>query len=378
MQEKSKDIILIVDDNTDNLQLAASFLVSNNYDVAVAGNSPEALEVLKEIKPDLILLDVMMPEINGFQLCTLIKGSNDTKNIPVIFLTAMKEAQDIVRGFEVGGVDFVSKPFNKSELLARVQTHIELKKSRDLVDKQNKTLVEKNKQLEKLDNEKNGLLAITSHDLKNPLSAINNYLEVLETNYDKIESEQLLEIVQSAKKASKKAIHITSDLITLHEFESGVFKTQKSKFDVYKLTCNILHEYELKAKSKNIKFNYKCTDDKLIVNSDESKIERIISNLVSNALKFSEKNKNIWINIIDLGETFHFLVKDEGPGIKKDEQKQIFTKFSKISNRPTGGESSSKLGLSIVKLIVEKLGGRVWFESEYGKGSTFYVELPVE
>ena len=282
-----KPLVLIVDDNDDNLNLAASHLKGANYDVVIANSGPIAMGVLEEVIPDVILLDIMMPQMDGYEVCISLKSKRQLKDIPVIFLTAKTESDDILKGFISGGVDYITKPFEKHEFLARVRTHYQLKRSRDIILKQNL-------ELKKLNQEKDGLLGITAHDLKNPLQGIAGLIDVLDTLLGEVSAtpEQMKsfhQIISTIKIGTANANKIIMDLLDLHAIEQGKFSVSKASFDPKETIDKLYNYYQLQAAKKNITMQlHKCSVF-CTVNSDRSKLERILDNLISNAIKFSEK-----------------------------------------------------------------------------------------
>ncbi len=357
--------VLIVDDNYRNIELAVSLLQGEDYEIAIAGSGVEVLSILEEFIPDLILLDVMMPEMDGYEVCRRLKSNENYKDIPVVFLTAKSELEDILQGFRVGGVDYIKKPFNQDELLMRVKTHVDLKKTMELVKLQNI--------------EKSALLSITAHDLKNPLQAIWGLVDIIETKYKQLSESDMLEILSNIKISTKTAISITKDLLDLHRYESGKFNLKLIDFDYESLLKRIIEVNSNIAQSKNIKLCYmRDTEAITIIKADKSKFERIIDNLISNAIKFSEKNSSIVVKVCNSNNKTIISIKDEGPGFTEKDKELIFTKFAKLSAKPTGGETSSGLGLSIVKLLVEAMNGTVYYETEVGVGTEFFVSFPLK
>lgn len=357
--------VLIVDDNYRNIELAVSLLQGEDYEIAIAGSGLEVFSIMEEFVPDLILLDVMMPEMDGFEVCRKLKSNQRFKDIPVVFLTAKSELQDILQGFRVGGVDYIKKPFNQDELLMRVKTHVDLKKAMELVQYQN--------------NEKSALLSITAHDLKNPLQAIWGLVDVIESKYDELDKSEIIEIVNNIKSSTKTAISITKDILDLHKYESGKFNLKLQDFDYYSILDKVIKVYSKIAEEKNIKLHFsKDADSVTVINADRSKFERIIDNLLSNSVKYSEKGTSIYIRIFNKNYNSVISIRDEGPGFTEKDKELVFTKFAKLSAKPTGGETSNGLGLSIVKLLVEAMNGTVSLESEVGVGSEFYVSFPLK
>ncbi len=368
--EQTVPLILIVDDTRVNLQLLGKILMKVNYELAIANSGYEALDMLREVKPDLILLDVMMPGIDGYEVCKTLKSSPETKNIPVIFLTAKSEKEDIVTGFEMGAVDYVTKPFNSAELLARVKTHLELKYARDLLAKQN----EKLKQLNDLKNE---FLGMAAHDLRNPIGSITTtlsyILEYLGTNL----TEKQVKFLRNIEKAGRYMNVLLNDLLDLTAIESG------------KLTLKLMEEDYINFLKENIVLNQMLADKKAItidlnyednipyINFDRDKITQVINNLISNAVKFSHGDTKITVDIKS-GEDFIITsVIDQGQGIPEQELPHIFKEFHRSTVKATDGEKSTGLGLAITKKIVEGHGGKIGVESKVMEGSTFYFTLPL-
>jgi two-component system, sensor histidine kinase and response regulator len=375
-----KPIILIVDDNDDNLNLAARHLRDANYDVVIANSGPIALEVLEEISPDVILLDVMMPGMDGYEVCTIIKNNPEHESVPIIFLTAKTESEDIVKGFISGGVDYISKPFEKQEFLARVKTHNNLKRSKD-------TIVVQNKELVKLNQEKDGLLGITAHDLKNPLQGIAGLVDVLgllleEIDLPKEQKDSFDQIISTIKIGTGNANQIIMDLLDVNAIEQGDFSLHIEQIDIKHIADEVYNYYLIQAEKKNINLNIHKTAKDCTINTDKIKVERILDNLLSNAIKFSVPESNVWIKIsrlvIDVTrEIIRIEIKDEGPGISDSDMQILFQKFAKLEARPTAGEPSSRLGLSIVKLLSNAIGADIYCKSKYGEGTTFFLEIPI-
>lgn len=373
--------ILVVDDNPANLQLASSILKLKSYDVTTALGGNQALEMLKTIKPDLILLDIMMPDLNGYEVCERVKNDPLTSDIPVIFLSAIKHTESIIKGISIGAVDYISKPFNKDELLVRVKTHIKLKLSTDIIKKQNQ-------KLERLNEEKNSLMQITAHDLKNPLQGVMGLLEILQIHRDKLDDNDIGDMINSAQRAIDQAFKIITDLQEVQTIEEGKVVLRFAKVLAIDSINKVIASFEQRAKAKKIElvFNHKnLLENQSFINGalyiDHDKFVRILDNLISNAIKFSSSEKKVTINLERITEnSSDFLrigISDQGPGISEKDMQKLFTKFAKLSARPTAGETSSGLGLSIAKQLTEAMNGKIWAESTLGEGAVFYLQFPV-
>lgn len=374
-KRKKKAFILIVDDTRENLQVLGNILREHDYKIALANNGREALEIVNKKLPDLILLDVMMPELDGFEVCRRLKGNEHTKEVPVIFLTAKTEVDDIVTGFRIGGVDYITKPFNHEELLIRVKTHIDLKLSKDII-------LEKNEALKNLNKEKNNFLGIAAHDLKNPITAIKGFSKIIEDENVGLDKEEIIDFSKEIRVTSESMFQIVIDLLDINAIEEGKINLTNDFFQIDEYIKIKIDTYEIRAKEKDITLIFKDVLENYTVYADNNKIGQVLENLISNAIKFSPFNKNIWIsservfNEKDKKNYIRVAVKDEGPGISEEDMKKLFGKFAKLSARPTNDESSTGLGLSIVKKLVEAMGGTIWCESELGKGAAFIMELP--
>jgi signal transduction histidine kinase len=371
IEEHVVPLILIVDDTRVNLQLLGKILMKVNYELAIANSGYEALDMLKEVKPDLILLDVMMPDMDGYEVCKTLKSSPETKDIPVIFLTAKAEKEDLIKGFELGAVDYVTKPFNAPELLARVKNHLELKYARDLLAKQN----EKLKQLNEL---KNQFLGMAAHDLRNPIGSITTTLSFILDYLGSNLTEKQIKFLRNIEKAGNYMNILLNDLLDLTAIESG------------KLTLTLTKEDYINFLKENITLNQMLADKKTItidlnyenhishITFDRNKITQVMNNLISNAVKFSHSDTKITVDIKEGEDCIITSVIDNGLGIPEKELPHIFKEFHKSTVKATDGEKSTGLGLAITKKIVEGHGGKLSVESKVGEGSRFYFTLPVK
>ncbi len=364
-----KPKIFIVDDIMKNLQVIGGILMDESFDIAMATNGIQALNMVKNIMPDLILLDVMMPDMNGYQVCEKLKSDPDVAHIPVIFLTAKSDTEDIIQGFQIGGVDYITKPFKKEELLVRIKTHIDLKFAVDTIKNQNE-------QLTKLNNEKNEFLGIAAHDLKNPLSAIMGLSELLLRDDMEFSLEEMKEYTGDINTSAIQMFRLVTDLLDVNAIEQGKINLSLDNFPIAMIVEDCYKNYIKRAEDKSIKLVFENQVADANCFADSAKVGQVIDNLVSNAIKFSPQEKNIFISVFDDDEYLIVEVKDEGPGISSEDQKKMFTKFQKLSARPTGNENSTGLGLSIVKRLVEEMKGKIEVISELGKGASFRLYMP--
>jgi two-component system sensor histidine kinase/response regulator len=359
--------VLIVDDITKNLQVVGTILRQAGYAVTPATSGAEALEGLREHLPDLILLDLMMPEMDGLEVCRRLKADPLIRPIPVIFLTASNEMEHLVKGFEVGAVDYVTKPFNPPELLARVRTHLELKHARD-------TIVRYGQELSRLNEEKNEFMGIAAHDLRSPLNAVKGYSEmVLE---DATLGRENAELVNRIQVAAARMVEMVQNLLDANRIERGEMKLNLAPADLRPTLNSVVETQRAPAAAKQQTIHLESDPVPAVVLVDSSIIVQVLENLVSNAMKYSPPGKNIFVRLKKQAQGARVEVQDEGPGLSAEDQKKLFGKFARLSAKPTGGEHSTGLGLSIVKKMVEAMNGKVWCESELGRGATFIVEFP--
>lgn len=360
---KKKPLILVVDDEPKNVRLVSAILEKFDAEVSVAMDAFRAEKILESIRPDLILLDVMMPRKTGFELCVELKQRKELKDIPIIFLTAKSSIVDTKKGFDIGAVDYITKPFRQEELLARLKTHIQLHQAREELAL-------------KLD-EKNEILGMVAHDLNNPIFAIKAFSELL---YDELkETESQKEMLQQVINATGHMQSIVKRILSLDELDRGKPELETELYDLGLTLQGILGMNKPHANSKNISFSVQVSD-LCLVNVDGYRMKEVLDNLISNAVKYSPKDSNIQILLQNNPENtaVQFIIIDEGPGFSKKDQEKVFQKFQKLSARPTGGEHSSGLGLYIVKKLVEDMDGNVELISPVNSdgGAKFIVTIP--
>lgn len=366
----AKKTVLVVDDQAPFLRLFARFFDST-FRVLAASSGAEALRVIEQNPEiDTVVMDVMMPGMNGFEACRAIRETLTMFELPVLFLTARHDIADIAEGFESGGNDFLSKPFEGVELIARVNTLVKLKK-----------LYTSNRKLHTKLDEMNKFLQMNIHDLKNPLSAIMVLANMVKAE-EAIDTDnrKSLDIISSSADYMLKLVNQILDLAYL---ESDNIDLKKEDVD---LNCIVAQVVDLNlplagSKGQKIKYNYVASKP-CIIKTDPEKVFSAINNLISNAVKYSPVQKNIIANVDMIEKNDKHFVRieicDEGPGFSTDDKDKLFDKFSKLSARPTAGEHSTGLGLAITKQFVEVSGGEIYLDSEYTKGSKFIVDLPTE
>ncbi|MFH0735620.1 MAG: hybrid sensor histidine kinase/response regulator [bacterium] len=367
MKEKNK--ILIVDDQPKNLQLAATVL-NPFYKLLIADSGQKAIKIALEKKPDLILLDIMMNEMSGFEVCEKLKNITATKNIPIIFLTAKTEEEDIVKAFEIGGVDYITKPFKRKEVLARIKTHLDLLNAKKFIEKQNDELI-------KVNNEKDKFFSIIAHDLKSPFTGFLSLTEMMAHEIEDFTPEELKNVVISLKDSANILYKLLENLLEWSLIKRGLSETFFERLQIGKLVMYNLEIIRAKAEQKKIILENDIKDE-LEVFADKNIINTVLRNLISNAAKFTNDGGKITVSakVIE-SDIVEVSVKDTGMGISEKDIKRLFKIDEKVSNVGTAGESGTGLGLLLCKELIEKNNGTIKVESDIGKGTSFYFYLPV-
>lgn len=368
--------ILIVDDTPANLHVLSDLLRQNQYKVRPVPSGKLALKAAEASPPDLILLDITMPEMNGYEVCEALKSKEDLRDIPVIFISALNETVDKVRAFQSGGVDYITKPFQFEEVQARVGTHLKLRRmQRDLQERNQEleTSMARQRELEKM---RDNLIHMIVHDLRSPLSGIIGYLSLFEMKLHELNEKQQRYIL-TARKSADQLMKMINELLDVHKLEAGSLNIDTQLTDLRKL----VHEAEesLAATLGSISLLQEHPPEGTSVRLDQDLIRRVIVNLLSNAISFSPQGSAIRVSShVEPDEGLYLRVSDAGPGIPVEEQAKIFEKFGQVESGQVKRKYSTGLGLTFCKMAIEAHGGKIGVESEPGQGSTFWFCLPLE
>ncbi|NME72071.1 hybrid sensor histidine kinase/response regulator [Flammeovirga aprica] len=387
--KKSKPTVLYVDDEQQNLvSFRAGF--RKVYNVLIANSGDEALEILQEEhqKISVVISDQRMPKMTGVELFEKVRELYP--DIMRIVLTGYSDVQDIINAISKGEVyRYITKPWNRDELMVTIDNAIEAynlkvenrrlffslqeanEKLEEKVKSRTKALQVQNEELIELDGEKNHLIGIVAHDLKSPLSQIDGLIELMKFDMETFSSEQK-EYISMIQDSIKKQEELITQILDLNALESQTSNLAIQPMDISRLVKEGVERFELTAQKKNITINVEAGES-LYANVDETYFGQVLQNLVSNAVKFSPKGKEINVFIQEVEDNLEIHIKDEGPGLNENDKKKLFGRFQKLSARPTGGEHSTGLGLSIVKKMVEDMNGTVTCESTYGEGADFIV-----
>jgi two-component system, sensor histidine kinase and response regulator len=391
--------ILIVDDHPENLKVLGSLLNGEGFNIFIAQSGQQALTEIEKIKPDLILLDVMMPVLDGFETCTQIKSKPSLKDIPVIFLTAKTEIDEVVKGFNVGAVDYITKPFNSRDLIVRVRNHLELKFSREIIQKTNQILEEKvserTQELEKAKNEaekanlaKSRFLGNMSHELLTPMHQILSYTKFGQKKSATADRAKITSYFCKIRKGGEHLVNLLRNLLDLSHLESGDIVLNKNRDCLRVLIENVGAGFQTKLMEKNIKLLIKKPIWRTNLSCDSSLITQVIQNILSNAIYFSAEDTVIEITFAnndltpgkstieqDKGPTMTAFFRDQGIGIPESEMKVIFDAFTQ-SSQTEDGSGGRGLGLSICKEIVKLHKGSIWAEKNPEGGTIIGLTLP--
>ena len=372
MESRFKDktpIVLIVDDNPNNVKVIAVILRQLNYKLVIATSGKSAIELVEKTRPDLILLDIMMPEMDGYETCEIIKSDPKNKNLPIIFLTALNEKENIVKGFEKGGVDYITKPFNKDELISRVKTHLELKFTRD-------ELQETTNHLTDLNALKDKMFSVIGHDLRSPLGSVQMTLELLSQDIIQPGDEDYKETIDLLKKTTDEVYSLLENLLGWAKSQSGNLTVEPESLKLLDVVNSIFLLHRGNLNLKQIEFENKVDTD-ITALADLNTIKVVLRNIVSNAIKFTPEKGKITIDACQKDNHVEVSVTDSGVGIPEENIPKLFDSKKHLTTYGTNRESGSGLGLVLCKNFIEKNNGEVWVESEVGNGTTFYFSLPL-
>jgi len=362
----NEETLLIVDDIPANVSVLTHFLKNIGFKVLIAQNGKRAVQKAEYAHPDLILMDVMMPEMDGFEACRILKSQESTRDIPIIFMTALADSVDKVKGFELGAADYITKPIQQQEVLARVKAHINLYRLQQELQRHTTALEQRNKQLD-------AFARTVAHDLKSPINTVVGYATMLTEvcNEDNLLDDELRAYLDLIAKAGYKMENIINALLLLARTSKNetidtqpldmshiIAQAQERLFD-------LITDYQAEIR---------ISDHFPIAQGYAAWVEEIWANYISNGIKYGGSPPRLEIGSdVEDDNTIRFWIRDNGQGLSEEAQAKLFTPFTRLHQNRAEGEG---LGLSIVEQIAEKLNGKVGVKSEVGQGSTFYFTLP--
>ncbi|QZY56619.1 ATP-binding response regulator [Crassaminicella profunda] len=384
MDNLKKTKILIADDSQLNLRIIGDVIKSNGYEPIVVSRGNEVFKYAKKEKPELILLDIIMPKMDGYEVCEILKTNKETKDIPIIFLTGQSKIEDVAKGFEVGAVDYINKPFHEVELIARVKTHLQLKKLHDKLRKSNKQLHKMNIELLKANEiiQYNKLqtefFANISHEFRTPLNLIFSTIQLFELCMQDHLDTKDSKYIKIMKQNCYRLLRLVNNLIDITKIDSGYFEIQLQNHDIVQIVENITLSISEYIERNDLSLIFDTDVEEKMIACDVDKIERMILNLLSNAVKFTKPGGKILVRIYDQKEHVLISVKDTGKGIPKNKIDTIFERFMQIDKSLSRKKEGSGIGLSLVKALVQMHKGEIFVKSEYGKGTEFIIKLPAK
>lgn len=365
--------IIVVDDLSANLRLLVELLEAAGHNVRAFLRGRQALAAAVAEPPELILLDVDMPELDGYEVCRQLKAEPRTEAIPVIFISALNQPVDKINGFAAGGVDYITKPFDVDEVRARVATHLNLQRLRLELD-------QRYTQLRELEELRDGLVHMIVHDLRTPLYALRFFFDLVQTA-DTSQPAQFVETVCGSSALALQSTNVLIDMVNsvldVSRLEAGEPQLHVSECDLRAVIGDALLTVELPHGRRPIEVD--CGPGSLTILADTDMVRRVVQNLLANAIKFTTaEHGHVRVSASVAGGWARVEVHDNGPGIPPADQARVFEKFVQVHRGRETRSRSTGLGLAFCKLAVTAHGGRIGLDSEVGSHSTFWFELPVD
>ena len=371
-----RGLLLVVDDNEANRDVLSRRLQMQGYQTQTAPDGAAALSAVAERVFDLVLLDIMMPDMDGYEVLRRLKDNEKTRDVPVIMISAIDDLDSVVRCIELGAEDYLSKPFNPTLLKARIGACLEKKRGRDREARLFIELQENYRKLQELEKMRDDLTNMIVHDLRTPLSSVMAGIQTI-SMIGPLAPEQR-ECCDIALRGSSSLLDMINDLLDISKLESGAPDLKLVVLDVAALIDSALEQVQSAAARRNIQWQRELAPDLPQFNGDADKLRRTLVNLMGNAIKFSHSGGQIVVGARASATELSLWVRDEGEGIPREAFERIFEKFGQVEDRKAGRAMSTGLGLALCKMVVDAHGGRIWVDSELGQGSTFCLALPLK
>lgn len=364
--------ILIVDDHPLNVHMLRVVCADLGHTLYVASNGLQALEMASYVKPDLVLLDVMMPVIDGFEVCRRLKASPDTSSASVIFVTALADNMAKIRGFELGGEDYITKPYSTDEVRARIKLHMSLREKQRQIEymrEQERTYVARMNEL------RNEILDQLRHDVKTPLTNIKNSIYLL-TKHAQSNGSKVQEYAHRANQSVDEVVDMVSGLLDMARLEMTHTPTFRS-VNAITFVHEIVARFQSIAEFREIdlRVDTSAIDTSFNAYFDPEQMASVLENIISNAIKYTESGGSVVLTVNFTGNVLNLMISDTGYGIAHEHINLVFQRFYRVADNADKVEGTG-LGLYIARTIVEKHGGKIEVKSELNKGSTFTVTIP--
>jgi two-component system, sensor histidine kinase and response regulator len=381
--------VLIVDDTALFLEYLSEIISVAGYKVKMANRGKMAIEMAHELQPALILLDVNMPDISGYEVCSSLKSDPETSHIPIIFLSGMEEEAHRVKGFRVGAVDYVNKPFYPEEILARVKTHLNIRKLQEDLEKRNKHLSmeinERKKmeaslkysesQLKELNEAKDKLFSVIAHDLKNPFNSILGFSDLLLKNLTDYDYEKIRAFVSLINTSAQNAYLLLQNLLEWAKTQTGQHTVNKEELNLTELIQQVCCGYSCDAQLKNINLCFN-PEKEIACLADVNFLKTVLRNVIGNAMKYTHQGGRVDITTKQNNYQTEIIISDNGIGMSDETMKHIFSLNGKCSVDGTAQEKGSGLGLILCREFIQLQEGNLIVESKLGKGSRITIQLP--
>jgi two-component system sensor histidine kinase/response regulator len=364
--------ILVVDDDPRNRKLLEEYLIGAGYEVRIAIDGRTALAAATARPPDLVLLDVMMPDLSGLEVCRQLKNDPRTRLCQVVLVTALDGAPHRVEGLDTGADDYIAKPVRREEFMAKVRSMLRARKLLAELDEARSTLAARNAKLEELEELKETLTQTLVHDLKNPLAAVLGNLELMERKAD----EPVLHLVRRSKAAAWRMHQMILNLLDIGQLEEGKLVLHPESVEAGALARKACNEMEGGAAQRGVRLEVASDSDQAVLRGDVTVLRRVMDNLLANAIEHSPKDGVVKVAVTPCDEGIEIAVSDQGPGVPPEFRERIFEKFQRLESRKSVPGANRGLGLTFCRLAVEAHGGTIWVDDAPGGGALFRALLP--
>ena len=374
----SIETILVIDDSALNCEIIKSNLAEAGYGVITAVSGAEAVDICKTKMLDLVLLDIVMPEIDGFETCRRIRALPQGTDLPIVFLSALKDLESHQKALDAGGDDVLTKPIHRSELIMRVRSMMWLKRLRTELRSGYNLIGSQREALNRAQSQKQELIDLIVHDLKSPLQVVLGYASQLTTQKEIAGNKMLVDLVNRIVTSAEMMQRMVINMLDISQSDAGGLRPSFSQVDVQKLLQEAIDAMSLRASIRNVNLKLVVPPNIGTIAADSQLLRRLLDNLIDNALRYSPAKGAVSVEAKDPKESFGFLelrVRDEGPGIPKEDRENIFEKYVRLSSRATGAFNYG-LGLTFCRLAAQTHGGRIWIEDNQPTGSVFCVAIP--